>query len=159
MGRTSIRRFIGKNTSQFRSTTHDWGTGPESLEPRLLLAGDLVANWTADDLNSTLNDGSTVTAWVDSVAGIVATGVGTPRLAQGVLSGRSTIRFDGSDGADALIVDDNASPVSNAGDFSVSLVFVTDSNALVGGNDNWYSNTGQCVFRRSSNCYTKYWQW
>ena len=41
----------------------------ERLESRLCLAGDLIAHWTAESLTSTLEDGSTVTEWNDSVVG------------------------------------------------------------------------------------------
>ena len=42
----------------------------EALEGRQLLAGDLIAQWIAEDLNAEFEDGATVTSWPDSVGGV-----------------------------------------------------------------------------------------
>ena len=115
----------------------------ESLERRCLLAGDLVANWQAQELAATLADGDTVTEWIDSVSGINATnGKGTPTFVAGQFSGRAAIRFDASDEIDQLVAAANTSPISGADDFSISVAFATSSDALAGTNGNWFDNTG-----------------
>ena len=113
----------------------------ERLERRDLLA-NLVGHWTADDLNATLDDGDTVTAWTDGVTSIAATASGQPRLVKGALGGRSAIRFDRSDGVDLLNVADVDSPLSGAGDFSLTVAFATATSQLNGGTSAWFLNTG-----------------
>ncbi|MCA9166767.1 MAG: tandem-95 repeat protein, partial [Planctomycetales bacterium] len=114
----------------------------ESLEARSLLAGDLVGHWRAADLVGTVAEGAAVTAWVDNVSGISASGFGTPTLSETGLGGRPTLLFDSSDGDDYLTVTSNDNPLTNADDFSVVVAFSTDSDGLVGGNGNWFENTG-----------------
>jgi hypothetical protein len=115
--------------------------GWQSLEPRLFLAGDLVGNWLAQDLNG-LADGAVVTSWTDSVTSIPGIVEGQPKLIKHALGGRSVVRFDASDGADVIRVAARQSPLRSAGDFTVAVVFVTASKDLQGTNGNWYENTG-----------------
>ncbi|MCA9198862.1 MAG: tandem-95 repeat protein, partial [Planctomycetales bacterium] len=114
----------------------------ESLEYRCLLAGDLIAAWNADDLRLDHADGATIPEWLDSKSSILATATGLPTLQTDELSDRAVLRFDPSDGADYFFVDANTSPLSNANDFSVAVVFQTRSADLVGSNGLWYENTG-----------------
>ena len=74
----------------------------ESLESRVLMAADLVAQWRADDLNASLPDQATVTNWTDSVASIEAIAQGQPQLIKNAVSGRSVLRLETSDGIDSL---------------------------------------------------------
>lgn len=110
----------------------------ENLEPRMLLAGDLVASWTADDLNESLPEGGQITDWNDSVAGISAVASGEPTLVRGALNGRSVITFDGDD---AFRVQERNNPLGQAEDFSIAVVFRTSVQPS-GGNGDWYENTG-----------------
>ncbi len=114
----------------------------ELLEERRLLAGDLKAHWSADDLSSDLKDGATVASWVDRVSGIEATGSGNPRWVENALGSRAAVRFDPADGNDYLTVADAVSPLSGAGDFTVTVAFATRSTSLVGQTGDWYTNTG-----------------
>ena len=127
----------------------------ERLESRLCLAGDLIAHWTAESLTSTLEDGSTVTEWNDSVVGRSARGSGEPTLVNDVLGGRSVVRFDASDGADEFQIVQTDNPLINAGDFSIAVVFVTSSDDLQGGNEDWYLNTG--IVDANSQGFTEDW--
>ena len=61
----------------------------ETLEARVLLAGDLVAHWRADTLNDAHADGQVVSSWIDSSGGSQAVAAGAPVLAKDVWSGRS----------------------------------------------------------------------
>ncbi len=115
---------------------------PEQLESRQLLAGDLTAEWIADDLLATLPDGGAITAWHDSVGGILASAGGTPALVPNQLGGRAVVRFDPGDGIDNLFVDSNVNPLSRANDFSVVVAFRSDSTNFEGGNGTWFTNTG-----------------
>lgn len=112
------------------------------LEERVLLAGDLVANWRADDLQSDLGADGQVSSWVDSVNGIAATASGTPQLSTDAFGSRPGIQFDASDGADFFTVAKEQNPLSGAADFTVVVVFSTTSDALQGNSTNWYDNTG-----------------
>ncbi|MBM98702.1 MAG: hypothetical protein CMJ77_06205 [Planctomycetaceae bacterium] len=114
----------------------------ETLEPRTLLAADLVSHWTADSLNDSVEDGQPVTAWVDSESNVNAVGDGSPTLIKDALSGRSVVRFDASDGADGLRISAADSPLTGANDFSVAVVFSTASTNLAGGVTNWFENSG-----------------
>ncbi|MCA9211874.1 MAG: tandem-95 repeat protein [Planctomycetales bacterium] len=114
----------------------------ETLETRTLLAGDLIAQWRADSLDGTLDDGATIENWADSVGSIATTTDGSPVLAKGAIGGRSAVRFDNSDGSDALVIDQNLSPLSLRDDFTVAVVFATSSQSLVGDNGDWFFNTG-----------------
>ena len=51
----------------------------ENLEPRHLLAGDLVAHWVADEQVATSEDGA-ITEWKDVVGNITALVNGSPTL-------------------------------------------------------------------------------
>ena len=114
----------------------------ETMEARVLLAGDLVGHWIADDLNAELDDQATVSRWADSVSGIEGSAIGQPILAKGQIGGRSAIRFETSDGVDAIKVAGSVSPLRTAEDFSVFATFQTDSSELQGGRDVWFSNSG-----------------
>jgi hypothetical protein len=114
----------------------------ESLEARHLLAGNLTAQWTADDLLAQLPEGGTIAAWQDSVAGIGATSSGSPALLTGQAGGRALVSFDASDGADSLFIDARDNPLTGAGDFSVAVAFRSAANTLQGANGDWFRNTG-----------------
>ena len=111
----------------------------EALEARQLLAGDLVAQWVADDLESSVEDGQVVTSWADAISGTTASVVanGSPTLIHNAMSGRGVVRFDGASGMDALQVAPTDSPLDGASDFSVTVAFVTSSSDNVGGNAEW----------------------
>ena len=114
----------------------------ESLETRVLLAGDLVAQWRADSLDDLLADGAVVENWADNVSAIATATDGQPTLAKGAVGGRTAVRFDNSDGSDALVIDQNSSPMSLQDDFTVAVVFATSAQDLEGGNGDWFANTG-----------------
>ena len=112
----------------------------ERLEPRMLLAGDLVAHWAADDLGD--ENGATITAWADSVASINGNSSGEPTLQKNTLNGRSVVRFDGADGADLIRIDNRDSPVSGADDFTVAVVFATSSAGADANDGPWFEHVG-----------------
>ena len=113
----------------------------ESLEPRQLLAGDLLAHWRADDL-VTLGDEAVVDQWIDQVAQIPAErGDGTPQLVTNRLGGRAVVRFSAAEGGDGLFVPSSVNPMAGATDFSVLVAFVTSSSDLTGGAGDWFENT------------------
>ncbi|MCA9211782.1 MAG: tandem-95 repeat protein, partial [Planctomycetales bacterium] len=114
----------------------------ERLENRNLLAGDLIAHWIADSVRSEIADGATLTDWNDQVSSIQTEAKGEPKIIRNQVGGRSVVRFSPSDGADSFFVDSKVSPVSGIGDFSVVVVFRTDSSELVGQNGDWFKNTG-----------------
>jgi hypothetical protein len=113
----------------------------ESLETRCLLAGDLIAHWRAHDLTAFQADGDAVAQWADGVAAIVAEAAGTPHLRAAQLGGRAVVEFNASDGVDQLLVDRLTSPMSGRGDFTIAVVFATDSPSLIGGQGHWFENT------------------
>ena len=121
------------------NTRHSFGI--ESLEARQLLAGDLVAEWSADLIDG-VEDGAIVQDWADSTGGRAGTRNGSPTLAVGAIRGRNAISFDPSDGADSFDVSAANSPISLKDDFSLSVVFQTQSDSLVGANADWFLNTG-----------------
>ena len=114
----------------------------ESLETRQLLAGDLTGHWVAEDLAAALADGERVASWTDRVAGITATSLGEPQLAHRALNQSASVRFQRSDGIDTLTVPAASSPLSGASDFSLAVVFATESQNLNGGTNVWFLNTG-----------------
>lgn len=113
----------------------------EVLEPRCLLAGDLVSHWTADSLNEMENE-TVLSAWTDQAGSLEASATGSPVLIKGAINGRSAVRFDPADGVDGLLLTSNQNPLSGAGDFSVSTVFRSSSTNLVGSDGNWFENSG-----------------
>ena len=117
-------------------------TGRELLEPRTLLAADLVGHWVAEDLVSTVEDGEAISVWTDRVAGIDALAVGLPRLAHTALDDNATVRYRRQDGADSFVVAAADSPMSGAEDYSIAIGFATASTALNGGTAAWFLNTG-----------------
>jgi hypothetical protein len=104
------------------------------------LGATLTGNWAADSLNAGANN-SAVTTWASSVGTHNAVAAGSPRLQKSQLNGHSVVRFDPSNGNDNFRIAANVNPLSNVGDFSVAVVFRT-STAGVGGNAQWYNNTG-----------------
>ncbi|MEX2186985.1 MAG: lamin tail domain-containing protein [Pirellulales bacterium] len=83
----------------------------------------LTGQWVAGDLDPTHADGGVVGVWADSIGAAAANGEGSPRLVKGALNGRSVVRFDPLDGGDAFLIAAADSPMSAAGDFSLSVVF------------------------------------
>ena len=83
-----------------------------------------------------------MTNWSDAARGVGATSVGTPTFVANQLGGRAVVRFDPTDGDDALVVTRDDNPVSRADDFSVVVAFATDSPNLAGGTGQWFQNTG-----------------
>lgn len=116
--------------------------GMEALESRALLAGDLVAHWSADQVGEGTRDGETMPFWVDRVAGIRATAEGTPQWVKSAVGTRPAVRLNPVDGADYFTVSETASPLSNAGDFTLIVGFATNSTNLSGQNTDWFANTG-----------------
>ncbi len=114
----------------------------EQLETRCLLAGDLIAHWVADDLDSGGADVAPVTEWVDSVAGREVGAIGTPLKIANSIGGRASVQFDPSDGDDGFRLRSTNNPLVRADDFSVLVAFRTDSTSLVGQQGDWYNNTG-----------------
>ena len=114
----------------------------ERLESRRLLAGDLIAQWLADDLAAEQAEGGTIVGWTDAVSGIEATAAGTPQLIEDGLGGRAVVRFDPVDGTDSFPIGMASNPITDAEDFSVLVVFQTSSQDLVGATDDWFQNTG-----------------
>ena len=112
------------------------------MNTAICLAGDLVAQWRAVSLDATLTDGESVATWTDSVAQLEATANGDPKLATGVVGGRSAVAFDASDGDDGLLVFSQFSPMNGLTDFTVMVSFATSSQDLVGGQGRWFENTG-----------------
>ena len=113
----------------------------ESLEQRRLLTGEPVAHWMADDLRTEVVDGAQVAIWTDAVSGIEATAIGEPRFVDNAIEDRGAVRFNRSDGLDALRVEAAVSPLNGATDFSIVVVFSTDSSLLNGSPSAWFLNT------------------
>jgi hypothetical protein len=115
----------------------------ETLEPRLILAGDLIAHWRAEELVAAVPDGAAVTSWKDSVAASDAVASGTPVLSHQAIGGRPALRFDATDGGvDGFRVRAANSPMRGATNFTIAVVFATSSNQLVGTNGPWFENSG-----------------
>ncbi len=139
------RALRSRRRTTRRRTAHRVGPGAawvETLEPRALLAGDLIAQWRAEDLAATLNSGDTVATWVDLKSSVPAVASGTPKLVEGALGGRAAIRFAPADGADGFVVAEPRNPLSRANDFSVMVTFATSTTNLQGGTTEWFRNTG-----------------
>ncbi len=115
--------------------------GVELLEPRQLLAGDMVGRLVADDLRPDVGDGAVIEQWVDVVSQESAIASGQPTLIHDRFSGRAAIRFDASDGDDAFRIDKTSSPVVAAEDFSVMVAFAT-SGPTQGSGMPWFAGTG-----------------
>jgi alpha-tubulin suppressor-like RCC1 family protein len=99
-----------------------------------------VGRWVADSLSG--SNGSPVSNWVDSVAGISASqpAAGSqPGLYANVLNGHNTVRFS-SAGKQYLTVMATNSPISGAGDFTMVVVFRTST--LGNASSSFYLNTG-----------------
>ncbi|MCA9217525.1 MAG: tandem-95 repeat protein [Planctomycetales bacterium] len=129
--------------SQSRTRGRRRHTQGEALEARHLLAGDLIAQWTADDLNDVVDAGAVVQDWSDSIGNISARNLGTnPTLIRGGFGGRSGVRFDTGDGADLLQVGLTDNPVNGLDEFTVVVAFSTTSSDLQGDGVPWYESTG-----------------
>ncbi len=113
----------------------------ERLEVRSLLAGDLVAQWRANDLLGDHGDGQHVEQWMDSVSSIPATAFGTPILADDSIGGRPAIRFDSEGAKDGFLVAEGDNPLSGANDFSVAVWFVVSTLEATDADD-WHDGTG-----------------
>ena len=113
----------------------------ESLESRVLLAGDLVAHWVAEDLAHELENGQEVTEWIDRIGKVSAKSGGNPTLTTDYLGGRAVVRFDSSDVKDWFELSAAENPLSNVTDFAVAVHFVSDSESLKGDTANWYDGT------------------
>lgn len=105
------------------------------------MAGDLVAHWRAQDLVADFEDGSTVSGWIDNVGSVVATGAGSPVLRHTALGGRAAIEFAPSDGIDSFEVGNLESPMSDADEFTLAVVFSTSATQLQGTSGQWYNDT------------------
>ena len=114
----------------------------EMLEPRRLLAADLVAQWSADDLVADHSDGQTIASWSDTISGRQASGQGNPTLRHAAWQGRATVAFDSSDSLDAFVVQAADSPIQDVDEFTAVVVFGTDSTNLTGTAAPWFANTG-----------------
>ena len=114
----------------------------ESLETRHLLAADLVAQWRADDLNESFDDGAIVANWNDSISGVSTDRRGQPTLIKQHYGGRSAVRFDSSDGDDGFRITIADNPINRADDFSVVITFATSSQSLQGENGDWFAASG-----------------
>ncbi|MCP4192926.1 MAG: tandem-95 repeat protein [Planctomycetaceae bacterium] len=113
----------------------------ETLETRQLLAGDLVGQWVAENLE--IPNGAEVQAWPDEINQVPAgRSLGSVKLAANQLGGRSVMRFDAAEGGDNLIISSFDNPLAAADDFSIVIAFSTDATDLMGGNDEWFKNTG-----------------
>lgn len=112
----------------------------ETLENRLLLAGDLVAHWRADSISA--EESGAVSEWVDSVSQIAAISEGMPIVSSGSFGGREAVQFDASDGTDRLEIALGENPINSLSAFSITVAFSTDSTALVGTNGPWFEATG-----------------
>lgn len=132
-------RLLSKRRLPERRVCHSRGMEP--LEPRRLLAGDLVSRFVADAAKADVADGELVTQWIDSVGSVAAVGSGAPTLIHDRFSGRAAIRFDASDGTDLFRIDKATSPLVEAQDFSVMVAFAT-SGPTQGGGMPWFAGTG-----------------
>jgi hypothetical protein len=121
---------------------HSNGVRLEKLEARVLLAGDLVGHWRAQELRDTVDDGALVQQWNDLSSDIVAEPDGQPILVHDGVNGRAIVRFSGNDGADLFRVPADQSPMSGAEDFTIAVSFLTNSDELRGDAGDWFSHTG-----------------
>lgn len=135
--RTGSRRLSRKKT---KKTNRLRRCQTESLEARIVLAGDLVGHWVAEDLQV---EPEGFLEWQDRVNQVEASrSAGDPAHVAGALGGRSVVRFDAADGGDMLEVSALENPVSQADDFTIVVALATTTSDLVGGNGEWYQNTG-----------------
>ena len=132
MRRRRLRRVSVRNAFHFQA---------EQLESRQLLA-NLTAHWLAQDLTATHEDGQAVAVWNDSVGDVSALATGAPVLKHDVYDGHSAVRFDPSDGPDFFRVRAIDSPMSGANDFTIVVVFATQSDTLIGDSESWFDNSG-----------------
>jgi autotransporter-associated beta strand protein/T5SS/PEP-CTERM-associated repeat protein len=100
-----------------------------------------VAVWDADTVTGA--NGDPVSVWTDSIGAKQATQNGAnavPTLALNSIGAHKALRFTGTSST-SLQVAAADSPISNAADFSIAVVFKT-STAGVGGEGQWWQNTG-----------------
>ncbi len=110
----------------------------EPLEARQLLAGDLVGYWLADQIAAA--DGDAISSWTGQ-EGLEASAQGSPTFVADAINGRAAVRLDPTDDLDGFRLRSAINPLSGANDFSVAVVFVTDSNNLLGGSQEWFKNS------------------
>lgn len=111
----------------------------EQLESKRLLAGDLTAFWSADDLDASLYNDGIISSWTDSVGGIEATAHGIPRLVPHSMGSQSGVRFNGSS---TFVIPATTNPISGAAEFSASVTFRTLATNLAGDTGHWFTNSG-----------------
>ena len=114
----------------------------ESLEARMLLAGDLVAHWNANDLIDSVQHGEAVSSWTDRINQIEAKAGGNPLLQEDAIGGRPVVQFDASDQKDWFEVEAANNPLTSANDFSVAITFATTTTDLTGARNIWHQGTG-----------------
>ena len=115
----------------------------EVLENRCMLAGDLIAQWTANDLNARHGSGDVVAEWTATIPNVSAKGVGQPQLIKNALNGNSVVRFiDQDEEISRFDIAPTDNPLSNANAFSVVVAFSTAADTLDGGRSNWFFNSG-----------------
>ena len=118
------------------------GWNIERLESRRPLTAELVGHWTAESLTSTVESGDFIAEWPDLIRQIPAIAAGQPTLIASALNGRAAIRFDPSDQTDLFRVPAARSPLADAEDFSIAVVFASSASDLVGTDENWYFSSG-----------------
>ncbi|MCP4194447.1 MAG: tandem-95 repeat protein [Planctomycetaceae bacterium] len=111
----------------------------ERLEPRHLLAADLIAAWSADDLIPALDDESVISKWPDQAGLVTAVANGSPQLVSNRLNGHAAVRLDP---LDYFRISADADPIQGLSEFAIATVFSTESNSLVGDKNQWYLNSG-----------------
>lgn len=97
-----------------------------------------VREWDADSLTG--GDGSSVTAWVDQIAGKTATVLdAAPTLSTGAINGHNAVTFGGSQ---SLTVAGGDSSISGANAFTISVVFKPTASGSGSEGSPWYQNAG-----------------
>ena len=134
-----MRRRHPKRRFQSHSTSN---CSLETLEPRHLLAGDLIGHWLADDLTATTADGAIISDWSDSIGAVGAQSIGEPTLIHNSVGGRAAVRFQPDNGDDGFRIRASQNPIGGLEDFSVVVSFVTSATSLQGDNGAWFTNTG-----------------
>ncbi|MFT3788535.1 MAG: lamin tail domain-containing protein [Tepidisphaeraceae bacterium] len=105
------------------------------------IAPTLTRRWAASSLS--LANNTTVSTWLDTVAGKSATATGAPKFITNALNGQPVIRFTPSDGNDLLRLAAANNPIAGAEDFSIVVVFKPNAATGTGtASSQWWSNTG-----------------
>ncbi|MCA9199711.1 MAG: tandem-95 repeat protein, partial [Planctomycetales bacterium] len=110
----------------------------ETLETRALLAGDLIAHWTAAELTN-FEDGAVIESWNDTVGDRTGDIFGDPVFVQNAFDGRPAVQFDGDD---LVRIDNLESPISGANDFTVAVVFAANASSATSDSGQWYQHMG-----------------